>query len=162
GARRAGPAHGCRRRGAPPGARPLLPRLDRPLDAGPLHGGGGGLELRRAVHRRVDRQARTPRRRARPARGRRSRLARPPRACDSGRVARGPWTPATTGPPPLARGRRAAEGPRPRMGATASTFPGGSLPERLPQARSDSPAPPPILTWRRTTARDLARILWTL
>ena len=53
------------------------------------------------------------------------------------------------------------------IGATSTTFPGTY---RLGQARAagrvagagralDAPAPPPILTWRRSTPRDLGRIL---
>ena len=43
------------------------------------------------------------------------------------------------------------------IGATATTFPGTY---RLTQAAAlDAPAPPPLLTWRRSTARDLGRIV---
>lgn len=43
------------------------------------------------------------------------------------------------------------------IGATATTFPGTY---RLTQAAAlDAPAPPPLLTWRRSTPRDLGRIV---
>ena len=55
-------------------------------------------------------------------------------------------------------GSRVAEEALHRAGAVSSTFPGGY---RLGTAhRSDAPAPPPLLTYRRTTARDLARLLY--
>lgn len=47
-----------------------------------------------------------------------------------------------------------------RLGATSSTFPGGYLPGT--SILADAPGQPPILTWRRTTARDLAHVLYTL
>jgi beta-lactamase class A len=57
-------------------------------------------------------------------------------------------------------GARIAEERLHRLGATSSTFPGGYIPGTTPLR--DAPNAPPVLTWRRTTARDLGRALWTL
>ena len=45
------------------------------------------------------------------------------------------------------------------LGMISSTYPG---PYRVGTARSDSPKPPPLGTWRYTTARDLGRALYAL
>ena len=42
---------------------------------------------------------------------------------------------------------------------TASTYPG---PYRVGTARADAPKPPPLDTWRYTTARDLGRAFYAL
>jgi beta-lactamase class A len=45
------------------------------------------------------------------------------------------------------------------LGMIASTYPG---PYRVGTARLDAPKPPPLSTWRYTTARDLGRALYAL
>jgi beta-lactamase class A len=45
------------------------------------------------------------------------------------------------------------------LGMIASTYPG---PYRVGTARADAPKPPPLGTWRYTTARDLGRALYAL